>query len=50
MRWVERIAAVSKQITLAPGATADELRAAIKGNVLAEGKLTGTYQRSTGAQ
>ena len=48
--YIFTVSAVSKQITLAPGATADELRAAIKGNVLAEGKLTGTYQRSTGAQ
>ena len=48
--YVFTVSAVSKQITLAPGATADELRAAIKGNVLAQGKLTGTYQRSTGAQ
>ena len=42
--------AVSKQITLPPGASADELRAAIKGIVLAQGRLIGTYQRSTGAQ
>ena len=48
--YIFTVSAVSKQITLAPGATADELRAAIKGNVLAQGKLTGTYQRSTGAQ
>ena len=48
--YIFTVYAVSKQITLAPGATADELRAAIKGNVLAQGKLTGTYQRSTGAQ
>jgi Raf kinase inhibitor-like YbhB/YbcL family protein len=48
--YILTVSAVSKQITLAPGATADEVRAAIKGNVLAEGKLTGTYQRSTGAQ
>jgi Raf kinase inhibitor-like YbhB/YbcL family protein len=48
--YIFTVYAVSKQITLAPGATADELRAAIKDNVLAQGKLTGTYQRSTGAQ
>jgi Raf kinase inhibitor-like YbhB/YbcL family protein len=42
------VSAVSKKITLAPGSTADELRAAIKGNVLAQGTLTGTYQRGTG--
>jgi Raf kinase inhibitor-like YbhB/YbcL family protein len=48
--YIFTVAAVSKQITLAPGATADELRAAIKGNVVAQGTLTGTYQRATGAQ
>jgi Raf kinase inhibitor-like YbhB/YbcL family protein len=48
--YIFTVSAVSKQITLAPGATADELRAAIKGNVLAQGTLTGTYQRATGAQ
>ena len=48
--YIFTVSAVSKQITLAPGATVEELRAAIKGNVLARGKLTGTYQRSTGAQ
>jgi len=37
-------------MTLAPGATADELRAAIKGNVLGQGTLTGTYQRAVGGQ
>jgi phosphatidylethanolamine-binding protein (PEBP) family uncharacterized protein len=44
------VSAVSKKITLAPGATADELRAAIKGKELARGTLTGTYQRGTGTQ
>ena len=48
--YVFTVSAVSKKITLAPGASADELRAAIKGNVLAQGKLTGTYQRGTGTQ
>jgi Raf kinase inhibitor-like YbhB/YbcL family protein len=46
--YVFNVYAVSKQITLPPGATADELRAAIKGNVLAQGTLTGTYQRAVG--
>jgi phosphatidylethanolamine-binding protein (PEBP) family uncharacterized protein len=40
--------AVSKRITLPPGASADDLRAAFKGNVLAQGTLTGTYQRAVG--
>ncbi len=48
--YVFDVYAVSKKITLAPGASADDLRAAMKGNVVAQGKLTGTYQRSTGAQ
>jgi Raf kinase inhibitor-like YbhB/YbcL family protein len=48
--YIFTVSAVSKPITLAPGATADELRAAIKGNVLAQGTLTGTYQRAVGGQ
>ena len=48
--YIFTVSAVSKQVTLAPGATADELRAAIKGNVLAQGTLTGTYQRAVGGQ
>jgi Raf kinase inhibitor-like YbhB/YbcL family protein len=48
--YIFTVYAVSKQITLAPGASADELRAAIKGNVLAQGTLTGTYQRAVGGQ
>jgi len=48
--YVFTVSAVSKRITLAPGASADELRTAIKGKVLAQGTLTGTYQRATGAR
>jgi phosphatidylethanolamine-binding protein (PEBP) family uncharacterized protein len=48
--YVFTVSAVSKKIALAPGASADELRAAIEGNVLAQGTLTGTYQRATGTQ
>ena len=48
--YVFTVSAVSKKITLASGATADEVRAAIKGKVLAQGTLTGTYQRGTGTQ
>lgn len=44
------VSAVSKKITLPAGATADDLRAAIKGNMLAQGTLTGTYQRGAGTQ
>jgi Raf kinase inhibitor-like YbhB/YbcL family protein len=46
--YVFNVYAVSKQITLPPGASADDLRAAVKGNVLAQGTLTGTYQRAVG--
>jgi Raf kinase inhibitor-like YbhB/YbcL family protein len=38
--------AVSKPIALAPGASADDLRAAIKGKVIGQGVLVGTYQRA----
>ena len=48
--YVFNVYAVSKQITLPPGASADDLRAAVKGNVLAQGTLTGTYQRAVGGQ
>jgi Raf kinase inhibitor-like YbhB/YbcL family protein len=43
--YIFTVYAVSKKIELAPGATADDLRAAIKGKIVVEGKLTGTYQR-----
>jgi Raf kinase inhibitor-like YbhB/YbcL family protein len=46
--YVFAVYAVSKRITLPPGASADDLRAAFKGNVLAQGTLTGTYQRAVG--
>jgi Raf kinase inhibitor-like YbhB/YbcL family protein len=48
--YVFNVYAVSKQITLPPGASADDLRGAVKGNVLAQGALTGTYQRAVGGQ
>ena len=48
--YIFTVYALSKQITLAPGASADELRAALKGNVLGQGTLTGTYQRAVGGQ
>lgn len=49
-RYVFTVSAVSKKLTLAPGASADDVRAAIKGNVLAQGTLIGTYQRVTGTR
>jgi Raf kinase inhibitor-like YbhB/YbcL family protein len=45
-RYIFTVYAVSKRIDLAPGASADDLRAAIKGKIVAQGKLTGTYQRT----
>ena len=44
--YIFTVDAVSKKIDLAAGASADDLRAAIKGKIVAEGKLTGTYQRA----
>ncbi len=44
--YVFTVYAVSKPIDLAAGASVDELRAAIKGTVIAQGKLVGTYQRA----
>jgi Raf kinase inhibitor-like YbhB/YbcL family protein len=46
--YIFTVYALAKQLTLPAGASADDLRAAIKGNVLAQGRLTGTYQRGTG--
>jgi Raf kinase inhibitor-like YbhB/YbcL family protein len=45
-RYVFTVYAVSKRIELAPDASADELRAAMKGKIVAEGKITGKYQRT----
>jgi len=46
--YIFTVYTLANQITLPPDASADELRAAIKGNVLAQGTLTGTYQRAVG--
>ncbi|HET8902278.1 MAG TPA: YbhB/YbcL family Raf kinase inhibitor-like protein [Holophagaceae bacterium] len=43
--YVFRVFALSAPTGLAPGATADTLRSAMKGRVLAEGHWTGTYRR-----
>jgi Raf kinase inhibitor-like YbhB/YbcL family protein len=45
-RYVFTVFALSRPTTLPAGASADDLRTAIKGAVLAEGKLTGRYARS----
>jgi len=43
--YVFRVFALSAATGLAPGASADALRAAMKGRILAEGRWTGTYRR-----
>jgi Raf kinase inhibitor-like YbhB/YbcL family protein len=40
-----RLYALDAKLNLAPGATKDKLLAAMKGHVLAEGKLVGKYER-----
>lgn len=45
-RYVFTVYAVSKKLTLGEGATAGELEEAMRGSVLAQGRLTGTYGRS----
>ena len=44
-RYVFTIYALNAPISVEPGFTADELRAAMEGRVLATGRLTGTYRR-----
>ncbi|MBA2633213.1 MAG: YbhB/YbcL family Raf kinase inhibitor-like protein [Chloroflexi bacterium] len=44
-RYAFEVFALSEPLGLAPGFSADELRAALEGKVLASGRLTGTYQR-----
>ncbi|HET6330614.1 MAG TPA: YbhB/YbcL family Raf kinase inhibitor-like protein [Holophagaceae bacterium] len=43
--YVFRVFALSAPTGLAPGASVDTLRLAMKGRVLAEGRWTGTYRR-----
>jgi hypothetical protein len=43
--YVFTIYALSESPGVAPGASADDLRAAIEGSILAEGSLTGLYGR-----
>jgi Raf kinase inhibitor-like YbhB/YbcL family protein len=45
-RYVFTVFALSRPAGLRPGASADDLRTAIQGAVLAEGRLTGRYGRS----
>jgi Raf kinase inhibitor-like YbhB/YbcL family protein len=44
-RYVFTVYALSEPVSLAPGATIAQLRAAMDGSILAEGRLTGRYAR-----
>jgi Raf kinase inhibitor-like YbhB/YbcL family protein len=44
-RYLFKVYAMDTQVGLAPGATKKELLAAMDGHILAQGQLTGTYQR-----
>ena len=44
-RYFFKVYALSEEVDLAPGATKAELLDAMKGKILAEGQLMGTYQR-----
>ena len=45
-RYFFKVYALDVEVSLEPGATKEELLAAMEGHVMAEGQLTGTYQRS----
>ena len=45
-RYVFTLVAVSEAVAAAPGASAKQLRKALRGRVLAEGRLTGRYGRA----
>jgi Raf kinase inhibitor-like YbhB/YbcL family protein len=45
-RYVFTVFAVSRELDLRPGASADDLRRAVRDSVLAEASLTGRYGRS----
>lgn len=44
-RYVFKLYALDRTLGLGPGTTRAQLSAALKGHVLAEGRLTGTYSR-----
>ncbi len=44
-RYVFKLYALDAELPLPPGATAQDLMQAMEGHILAEGRLTGTYQR-----
>jgi len=45
-RYVFTVFAVSRRLDLAPGASADDLRRAVGGALIAEGRLVGRYARA----
>jgi Raf kinase inhibitor-like YbhB/YbcL family protein len=45
-RYVFTVLALSRPLDLAPGASADDLRRAVEGTVLEEGRLAGRYARA----
>jgi len=45
-RYVHQLFAVDSDLELEPGATRDELQAALDGHVLEEARLVGTYERT----
>ena len=45
-RYVHQLFAVDSDLELEPGATRDELQAALDGHVLEEAMLVGTYERT----
>jgi Raf kinase inhibitor-like YbhB/YbcL family protein len=45
-RYVFTVLALSRRITLPPGASADDLRRAVAGAAIAEGRLVGRYARA----
>lgn len=48
-RYVFTVHALSESLDLASRFSADELSAAMEGRILASGRLSGTYQRGSGA-
>jgi Raf kinase inhibitor-like YbhB/YbcL family protein len=48
-RYAFEVFALSEPLGLASGFSADELRSAMEGKVLASGRMTGTYQRGGGS-
>ena len=44
-RYFFKLYALDKMLDLKPGATKKDVEAAMKGHILAEGQLMGTYQR-----